>query len=285
MYRIQFSITLLILFLFTNACAQENGIRLIVRADDIGSSHTANMACIDAYTEGIARSVEIMVPCPWFMEAVEMLKANPGYDVGIHLTMTSEWENIKWGPLTHAPSLTDPDGYFYPMYWSNDRFPPERTFLGNDWKIGEVEQELRAQIEMAIKHLPGRITHMGIHMGGANADPKILEVQEKLAGEFGLITSVEPYGVRRLSGFGGTRTGEAMVLNLVESLENLEPGTYLFVDHPGYDTPEMRAIGHSGYYDVADNRNWVTRAWTDPRVKEVIESRGIELISYADLKK
>jgi predicted glycoside hydrolase/deacetylase ChbG (UPF0249 family) len=85
--------------------AQNEEIRIVFRADDIGSSHTANLACIDAYKNGVARSVEIMVPCAWFLEAVKMLKEVPGYDVGIHLTMTSEWENIKWGPITNAPSL------------------------------------------------------------------------------------------------------------------------------------------------------------------------------------
>ncbi len=277
-------LVLILVLLVLNACGQDKEIRLLVRADDIGSSHTANLACIDVYKEGIARSVEIMVPCAWFPEAVRMLREVPGYDVGIHLTMTSEWDNIKWGPVSHAPSLVDDDGYFYPMYWSNERYPPERTFLGNAWKIEDVEQELRAQIEMAMKHLPGRITHMNIHMGGANADPAIMEVQEKLAREYGLITSVEPFGVERFSGFRGARVGEAMVTNLVASLEELKPGTYLFVEHPGYETVEMEAIGHEGYYDVAANRDAVTRAWTDPRVKEVIERRGIRLISYADLK-
>jgi predicted glycoside hydrolase/deacetylase ChbG (UPF0249 family) len=267
-----------------NACGQDKEIRLLVRADDIGSSHTANMACIDAYNKGIARSVEIMVPCPWFPEAVKMLKENPGYDVGIHIAMTSEWENIKWRPVAYVPSITDEDGYFYPMFWSNDRFPPERTFLGNDWKIEDVEKEMRAQIEMAMRHLPGRITHMNFHMGGANADPAIMEVQERLAGEFGLVTGVDSYGVKRFSGFGEARKGEAMILNLVESLKDLGPGTYLFVDHPGYNTSEMGAIGHSGYFDVAENRDGVTKAWTDPRVMKVIQERGIKLISYADLR-
>ena len=278
-------ISLFIIFSFIiSSCGQEKEIRLIVRADDIGSSHTANIACIDVYRDGIARSVEIMVPCPWFPEAVKMLKENTGYDVGIHVTMTSEWENIKWKPVSHVPSLTDEDGYFYPMFWSNDRFPPERTFLGNDWKIEEVEQEMRAQIEMAMRHLPGRITHMNFHMGGANADPKIMEVQERLAGEFGLITSLEPYGVKRFDGFKEARKGEEMILNLVESLKALEPGTYLFVDHPGYETREMKAIGHDGYYDVAENRYGVTKDWTDPRVKAIIKEKEIQLISYADLK-
>jgi hypothetical protein len=226
-----------------------------------------------------------MVPCAWFLEAVKMLKEVPGYDVGVHLTLTSEWENIKWGPVSCAPSLTDEDGYFYPMYWSNDRFPPERTFLGNDWKIEEVEQELRAQIEMALKHLPGRISHMGIHMGGTSADPKIAEVHEKLAKEYGLLTDLAPYHVQRFDGFKGARSGEEMITNLVTALEEVSPGDYIFIDHPGYNTEEMRAIGHDGYYDVAKNRDGVTKAFTDPRVKEVIERRGIKLISYSDFKK
>jgi predicted glycoside hydrolase/deacetylase ChbG (UPF0249 family) len=213
-----------------------------------------------------------------------MLKEFPGYDVGIHLTMTSEWENIKWGPITNAPSLTDENGYFYPTYWSSERFPTEQTFLGNDWKIEEVENELRTQIDMALKHLPGRISHMGIHMGGTSADPKIAEVHEKLAKEYGLMTSLDPYNVKRFDGFKGARKGEIMVTNLVQALEEVGPGNYIFIDHPGYDTKEMQAIGHDGYYDVAKNRNGVTKAWTDPRVKEVIKRRNIQLISYADLK-
>ncbi len=284
---------LLIFFLFTffyDITAQEvnkseGKIRIIFRADDIGSSHTANLACIDAYKNGVARSVEIMVPCAWFPEAVKMLKEVPGYDVGVHLTMTSEWENIKWGPITDAPSLVDENGYFFPTYWPNDRFPSERTFTGNDWKIEEVEQELRAQIEMAMKHLPGRISHMGIHMGGTNADPKIAEVHAKLANEYGLLTSLAPYNVKYFNGFKGARLGEEMILNLIQALEEIGPGDYLFIEHPGYVTREMQAIGHDGYYDVAQNRDGVTRAWTDPGVLEVIERRGIELISYADFKK
>jgi len=281
----RFFFAFLLITFALEACSQKEEIRIIFRADDIGSSHTANLACIDVYKKGIARSVEIMVPCAWFLEAVKMLKEVPGYDVGIHLTMTSEWENIKWGPITNAPSLTDEDGYFYPMYWSNDRFPPERTFTGNDWKIEEVEQELRAQIERALKHLPGQISHMGIHMGGTSADPKIAEIHEKLAKEYGLLTSLESYNVKYFNAFNGARFAEEMTENLIKALEEVGPGDYIFIEHPGYDTEEMRAIGHDGYYDVAKNRDGVTKAWTDPMVMEVIERRGIQLISYADFKK
>ncbi|MCK4748086.1 MAG: ChbG/HpnK family deacetylase, partial [Bacteroidales bacterium] len=103
------------LALFCLDCRSQDEIRLLVRGDDIGSTHAANLGCIESYQQGIMRSVEIMVPCPWFPEAVSMLNKNPGLDVGIHITLTSEWENIKWGPLTHAPSISDEDGYFFPM--------------------------------------------------------------------------------------------------------------------------------------------------------------------------
>jgi hypothetical protein len=75
-----------------------------------------------------------------------------------------------------------------------------------------------------------------------------------------------------------------MIGNLIDGLEKIGPGSYLFVDHPAYDTPEIQALGHKGYYDVARNRDGVTKSWTDERVKEVIRRRGIQLISYADLK-
>ena len=101
----------------------EQEIYLLVRGDDIGSSHAANVGCMASYQQGIMRSVELMPPCPWFPEAVKMLQQNPDLDVGIHLTLTSEWEHMKWGPLTKARSISDDDGYFYPMVWKRDDFP------------------------------------------------------------------------------------------------------------------------------------------------------------------
>src|SRR5688572_14368610 len=89
--------------------AQSQPIRLIVRGDDMGFSHSGNEALIKAYKEGIERSIEVIVPSPWFPEAVKMLEENPAVDVGIHLVLTSEWDNIKWRPVSHSPSLTDPD--------------------------------------------------------------------------------------------------------------------------------------------------------------------------------
>ena len=92
---------------------------LVIRIDDMGALHSVNTASIDTYKNGIATSVEVLAVGPWFPEAVKMLKENPGLDVGIHLAITSEWENVKWRPLTHCPSLVDENGYFFPMMGRN----------------------------------------------------------------------------------------------------------------------------------------------------------------------
>src|SRR5258708_32134024 len=87
--------------------------RLLIRGDDMGYTHSGNEALIECYQQGIEKSIEVLVPSPWFPEAVKLLKKNPGIDVGIHLDLTSEWENIKWRPLTDCPSLKDSAGYFF----------------------------------------------------------------------------------------------------------------------------------------------------------------------------
>ena len=263
------------------AAAEDSGIRLIVRGDDIGSSHAANVACIRCYREGIVRSVEVMVPAPWFNEAVEMLRENPGLDVGVHLTLTSEWENVKWGPLTEAASLVDGQGHFFPTTGQRRDFPPNTSFLEAGPKIEEVQRELRAQIELALEKIPA-VTHLSCHMGTASATPELRALVERLATEYRL--PLDARGAKRAGRFGGKdTTAEQKEANLVRILENLMPGLWLIVEHPGLDTPEMQAIGHLGYENVAADRDGVTRAFTSPRVKEVIRRRGIQLTSYGDL--
>src|SRR5215218_11088803 len=120
MKKIVFSLPFL--FVFNVLYAQQKP-RLIVRGDDMGYTHSGNEALIKSYKEGIETSIEVIVASPWFPEAVKLLQQNPGVDVGIHLALTSEWENIKWRPLSDCPSLKDSDGYFYPMIWPNKNYP------------------------------------------------------------------------------------------------------------------------------------------------------------------
>ena len=278
---------LLFSFLVSTAAARQDpartgDIRLLVRADDMGAAQAVNEACIKSYREGIVKSVEVIVPGPWFLDAVRLLKENPALDVGVHLALTSEWERVKWRPLTQAPSLVDADGYFRPMTRQRPDFPPGTGFVDAGPKPEEVERELRAQIETARRHLGKQVTHVSSHMFAARATPALQALTARLAKEYGL--RLEDAGLKFAGMFGSSAsTGEQREKALVDLLEKLAPGQWLMVEHPAFDTAEMRNIGHKGYENVAADRAGVTRAFTSPAVKEVIARRQISLISYADL--
>jgi len=259
----------------------QGDIKLVVRADDIGSCRAANLACIRCFQEGIARSVEVMVPAPWFNEAARMLRENPGYDVGVHLTLTSEWENYKWGPITQAPSLVDAQGNFYPQTAQRPDFPPGTGFLQSGWKIEEVEKELRAQIELAKKMIP-QVSHLSGHMGTPTCTLLLQALVQKLAMEYKL--PIATPGAQYVPWLVDSKAGvEQREAALVKVLEGLGPGTWILIEHPGLDTPEMHGMGHQGYWDVATHRDGVTKAFTSPAVKETIKKRGIQLVSYRDM--
>lgn len=272
------------LFTIVSACAQKEPPRLIVRGDDMGFSHAGNEALIKVYKEGIETSIEVIVPSPWFPEAVKFLEANPAVDVGIHIALTSEWDNVKYRPVSDCPSLTDEDGYFFPFIYANENYP-NRALLQHRWKIEDVEKELRAQIELALKKIP-RVSHLSAHMGCYTMAPEVAALAKRLAKEYKIDIDPSTLGVKPVSYHGPTNTSEEKIASFIKMLEDLQSGeTYLFVDHPGIDTPELRAIHHIGYENVAVDRQGVTDAWTDPGVKEVIRKKGIQLISYKDLLK
>ncbi len=266
--------------------AQSTPPRLIVRGDDMGYSHAGNEAIRKCYQEGLETAIEVLVPSPWFPEAVEFLKQMPNVDVGIHLTLTSEWDNIKWRPLSDCPSLRDADGYFYPMLRPNKDYP-KRSVVENDWKLAEVEKEFRAQIELALKNIP-RISHFSGHMGCTGFDDDVKALVKKLGQEYKIPifdSNLQEAGVTYVGYAGAHETADEKIQSFLKMLESLEPGkTYLFVDHPGLNTPEVQAIHHIGYEHVAMDRQGVTDTWTNPRVKEMIKAKGIQLIGYNSLK-
>jgi predicted glycoside hydrolase/deacetylase ChbG (UPF0249 family) len=260
--------------------APAEAIQLLVRADDLGVAQAINAACVEAYRNGIARSVEVIVPGAWFLDAVQLLRQHPELDVGVHLCLTSEWDRCKWRPLTAAPSLVDANGYFRPMVRQRPDFPPDTGFLDALPALAEVEAELRAQIELAKRHLP-RVSHLSAHMGAATATPELRALTARLAAEYGL--ALETAGLQPVA-WRSANTPAERERTLIELLEHLAPGRWLLVEHPAFDTPETRAFGHQGYEDVAAHRAAVTHAFTSDRVRAVIQQRGIQLISYADLQ-
>lgn len=267
------------LFLRLAAGEAAGRIEILVRGDDMGVAQSINEACIRAYQSGVVRSVEVIVPGAWFPDAVQRLKENPGLDVGVHLCLTSEWDRCKWRPLTRGPSLAGADGFFRPMTSQRKDFPLDTGFLQAPPVEAEVEAELRAQITMALRQLP-KISHVSAHMGAATATPRLKAITVKLAREYGL--RLEDDGLTPARGFGG-RNAADRIASLKAIVQTLQPGRWLIVEHPGLDTPELRAFGHKGYEDVAIHRAGVLSAFTSPDVLAAARDRGVAWISYADI--
>jgi predicted glycoside hydrolase/deacetylase ChbG (UPF0249 family) len=257
--------------------------RLIVRGDDMGYAHDGNLAIVASYTRGIASSVEVLAPSPWFPEAVRLLAEQPSVDVGVHLTLTSEWDNVKWRPLTAAPSLREADGFFYPKV-VRDRYYPMRSVAENPWRLEDVEREFRAQIELVKKHVP-RVSHVSGHMGCTGLSAEVRALTARLAKEYGVDVDPEKLGVARAQNDGPHATSAEKVESFIRMLGKLESGkTYLFVDHPGLDGAELRGIHHVGYENVAQDRQGVTDTFTSPRVRARVAALGIQIIGYRDLR-
>lgn len=258
--------------------------RLIVRGDDMGYTHSGNEALIKCSKEGIQQSIEVIVPSPWFPEAVKMLTENPGIDVGIHLAITSEWDNVKWRPLTDAKSIRDSNGYFYPMVWANKNYPGQ-SLKESGWKTEDIEKEFRAQIEMALKLIP-RISHLSSHMGCTYLSDEVKAMTKKLAKEYKIDIDLEELNIPHIGYEGPSKTAAEKEESFIKMLDKLEPGkTYMFLDHPGFDNEELKAVHHIGYENVAADRQGVTDLFTSEKIKVAIAARKIELISYKDLLK
>lgn len=274
----------LALFLQIHSLIEAQPPRLIVRGDDMGYTHSGNEALIKCFKEGIETSIEVIVPSPWFPEAVKLLKQNPTVDVGIHLALTSEWDNIKWRPLTDCTSLRDSNGYFYPMVYPNKNYPGQ-AIKDHQWKIEDVEKEFRAQIEMALKLIP-RVSHISSHMGCTSLSDEVKQLTAKLAKEYNI--AAEPGWSAGLLPFRldkNATTPDQKIQSFLDTLANLQPGkTYIFVEHPGLDNDELRAVHHIGNEDVATARQDVTNLFTNEKIKALIKQKRIALISYKDLQ-
>ncbi len=133
---------------------------VIINADDLGSCHSANVGVFECLATGTVTSATLMVPCPWAREASSRYR---GEDVGVHLTVTAEYELYRWGPITHAPSLLGGDG----------GFPRTVEDVWDHADLDEVRRECRAQIERAI--LWGfDVSHLDSHMGTHAAAARVL---------------------------------------------------------------------------------------------------------------
>ena len=269
---------------------------LIIHADDAGMCHSANAATRAALETGTVTSAAVMIPCPWMAEMAAFARESPGADLGVHLTLTSEWTHYRWGPvapLSEVRSLLGDEGYL-------PRGTRESVERGT---LAEVELELRAQISRALA-FGFRPTHLDSHMGTLFT-PKFFPAYLKVAREFGLLPMLplptEPLseitralgvtpdwidGMKREgfvfidhlnTGVGGD-TLEARREGYEAALRALKPGVNEIIVHLAMDDPEIRSI--TGHWEARWNEFQI---FTDPRTRELIDSLGIHLIGYREL--
>ena len=250
---------------------------LIIRSDDAGMTHSVNTGLEKLIQTGLPVSVSVMFPTPWYQETVELLKRNPAVAVGIHLTLNSEWKNYRWGPVSGraaVPTLVDADGYFFPSSADVYRNNPDLT---------EVEKELRAQIERALRS-GLKIDYVDYHMGTVR-HPDFLVIVERLASEFGL----------GMSGyFGETRHDPQYWAapphkgdSLVAMISRLAPRFNLVVTHVGIDDSELGALldmnTDGALPEMSKNRQGELDALTSTRFRDALRARNVQLLTYRQL--
>jgi hypothetical protein len=140
---------------------------VILHIDDAGMSYESNKGVMDALTKGVANSVSVMMPCPWVPGMVQFIKEQRSIDAGLHLTLTSEWKDYRWFPLSgkpQVPGLVDSTG----SMWAGVEQVVQHA------SPDEVEKEIKAQVERALG-MGFKPTHLDSHMGTLFATPEFLQ--------------------------------------------------------------------------------------------------------------
>lgn len=249
-------------------------VRLVTRGDDAGSAQAANTAVLAAYRDGILRNASVMIPAPYIEGAAMLLASETGLCCGLHMTLTAEWDRLRWGPVlpsSRVPSLVQPDGTF---------FPTTRALRERGPLPAEIMAEMQAQLDRA-RALGFDIRYADSHMGWESAVPGI---DARIAGwcaREGLV-----YTGGDLPSLPRVAQDVDPVARFLAQVDAASPGTYLFVTHPGADTPEMRVLGHDGYPGarVAEERDSDRRLLTDPRVIARFQAGDVTLARYDEIR-
>ena len=256
---------------------------LVIRVDDIGMNHSVNMALAKEAATHMPLSASVMFACPWYQEAVEILRQNPQISVGVHLVLNSEWKGYRWGPVLGAravPSLVDSVGYFLP---SSDEF------LARPYDLGEVERELSAQVERALK-TGLKIDYVDYHMGTAVSTPQLRAVVERVADKYHL-------GISRYFGENYHTLFDTPIADkqrdLLTHAGALAPGSLnLVVIHGAEFTPEMSVLVDMNNADqntatgeplMARHRQAELAALLSPEFARLRDSAHVTLINYRDV--
>ena len=265
---------------------------LIVHADDLAAAHSVNAATFKAFEAGPVNSGSVMVPCPWLPEVADYARRHPDADLGLHLTLTSEWKTYRWGGVLskeRAPSLYAPDGYLYPT----------EDVAASRIDVREAEAEVRAQIERA-RAFGIRPTHLDSHMRTLYTTRPLFEMLLRVARDerlpvmvsrewFGeapfLPEALGPDGIvlDRVVGADPSVRPERWAEFYADVIKSLKPGVTELIVHLAYDDGEMRAV-------ALDHPDWGA-AWrqrdfdfvTGDAFRRLLEEHDVKLVTWREI--
>lgn len=256
---------------------------VIVTCDGLGMCHATNAGVYSAIREGMGRAAGLIVPGPWAREAAARYR---GEDVGVHLTLNSEHDLIRWGPITYCPSLLDGDG----------GFPRTVDDLWDHADTDEVRRECRAQIERAI-YWGFDVSHLSCHLGALESRPEFFDVALEMASDFGLPLRLPDRSAEQRLGFpfrslaaqervvspdylvrasGSRSTWPA----LDQLLSEIRPGVTEIVLRPAIDSAELRSVIPDWAARVADH----DVAMASDSLRVLLARPGVHLIGYRQLR-
>src|SRR6266478_10159564 len=267
---------------------------LIVHGDDLGMAHSINAASIKAFETGLVSSGSIMVPCPWLSEIAAYAHSHPQADLGLHLTLTSEWSLYRWGPVLgkdRVPSLLDSSGYFYSL----------ESEAAAHIDVKEAEAEVRAQIARA-RDLGIQPTHLDSHMGTLYQSKALFEILLRVARENKLPVRVSRQMFASASFLPSILGPDDVVLDRTISIEptvapedwskfytneiqHLQPGVTDMIVHLAFADEEMKGVtlGHSNW-----GAEWRQRDFdfvTSDAFRKLLKENNVKLITWREIGK
>jgi len=254
---------------------------LIINCDDLGSSHSANIATFRSMTYGVATSATLMVPCPWAREAAYMFQ---GLSVGVHLTLTSEYRGYRWRGLTGGASLRDKEGFF----------PATTRNALDQISAAEARAELRTQIETAHSWSVD-VTHLDVHMDFVQGRSDLYDLYFDLAEEFRLPVRMilrkgakEDVQARARAKSRGLLFADRVIYPwprrtrdvFAEEIPKLAAGVTEIFAHPVLDGEELRAYDRT----YADLRAHDALCLIDPELSDLLNQNNIKRVSYCEIR-
>jgi predicted glycoside hydrolase/deacetylase ChbG (UPF0249 family) len=267
---------------------------LIVHADDLGVAHSVNAASIKAFETGLVNSGSIMVPCPWLSEIAAYARRHPEADLGLHLTLTSEWALYRWGPVMSkdkVPTLLNNDGYLYPTAGE----------AAAHMKPEEAEAEIRAQVERA-RAFGIQPTHLDSHMGTLFTSKALFDAVIRVGHDYKLPVLVSKdwfpradylqadlgpndITIDKMVTIGPVVAAEGWAAFYTDAVKNLTPGVTEFIIHLAYDDEEMRAISveHPAWGAAWRQRDF--DFFTSAAFRRLLDENHVKLVTWREIGK